>query len=323
MNKMRRSFFGFFCIIILAGNLTLHAQSVKEHGQLQVTGTQLCDENGNAVVLRGLSYGWHNWWPRFYNADNVEWLAKDWKTDVIRAAMGIEPDSGYIRQPQWSVEKIKTVVDAAIAQDIYVIIDWHSHSINLPQALTFFREMATTYGDKPHIIYEILNEPINQTWPEIKSYSLAVIKEIRAIDPDNIILVGNGHWDQDLHIAADDPIEGFDNLMYTLHFYAATHKQWLRERADYAIKKGLALFVSESAGMKANGDGDLDYEEWKHWIDWMETNKISWITWMIADKNESCAMVLPQASSRGGWPTEMLKESGKKTRGLLRKYNEE
>ena len=299
----------------------LQAQPVKEHGQLRVSGTQLCDENGSAVVLRGLSYGWHNWWPRFYNASNVEWLVKDWKTDVIRAAMGIEPDSGYINQPEWSLEKIKTVIDAAIAQDIYVIVDWHSHNINLAQALVFFKEMAKTYGDKPHIIYEIFNEPINQTWPEIKSYSIAVIKEIRAIDPDNIILVGNGHWDQDIHIAADDPIKGFDNLMYTLHFYAATHKEWLRERGDYAIKKGLALFVSESAGMQANGDGDLDYDEWNAWIMWMETNRISWINWMIADKNESCAMVKPQASSTGGWTSDMLKESGQKTRELLRKYN--
>jgi endoglucanase len=181
--------------------------------------------------------------------------------------------------------------------------------------------MARTYGDKPNIIYEIFNEPDQETWPEIKAYSIAVIKEIRAIDPDNIILVGSGHWDQDVHIVADDPITGYDNLMYSLHFYAATHKQWLRDRADYALQKGLPLFVSESAGMKADGDGDLDYQEWKQWFEWMETNKISWVIWSIADKNESSAMLLPRASSDGGWQADDMKESGIKTRELILKYN--
>jgi len=234
--------------------------------------------------------------------------------------MGVEPGRGYINEPEWSTEKVKAVVDAAINKDIYVIIDWHTHNINLEEALVFFREMAETYGDKPHVIYEIFNEPDQETWPEIKKYSIAVIKEIRSVDPDNIILVGSGHWDQDVHIAADDPITQFDNLMYTLHFYAATHKQVLRDRADYALKKGLPLFVSESAAMKADGDGDLDYEEWQKWIDWMETNKVSWITWSIANKNETCSMLLPEAASEGNWQEHHLKESGQKTRELLRSY---
>ncbi len=36
---------------------------VKEWGQLQVKGTQLCDAKGNPVVLRGVSLGWHNCVP--------------------------------------------------------------------------------------------------------------------------------------------------------------------------------------------------------------------------------------------------------------------
>jgi len=318
---MRRIPISSSIILVCVSTFLIHAQPVKKHGALKVIGTQLCDSNNNPLVLRGVSYGWHNWWPRFYNGASVKWLADDWKVSVVRAAMGIEPGNGYIDNPQWSTEKVKTIIDAAIASDIYVIIDWHSHNINQQEAIAFFKEMARTYGKHPHVIYEIFNEPDQETWPEIKKYCIAVIKEIRAIDPDNIILVGSGQWDQNIHIAADDPITGFDNLMYSLHFYAATHKQWLRERGDYAMGKGLALFVSESAGMKADGDGDLDYPEWNSWISWMETNKISWVIWSIADKNESSAMLLRHASSEGGWSAEDLKESGIKTRELIRKYN--
>ena len=172
--------------------------------------------------------------------------------------MGVEPDKGYIREKDWSKEKIKVVVDAAIKENIYVIIDWHSHNIRLNEAKEFFVEMATTYGKYPHVIYEIFNEPEQQSWPDVKAYSTELIKTIREIDPDNIILVGSPHWDQDIHIVADDPIKGYDNLMYTPHFYAATHKQWLRDRGDYALGKGVPLFISESAGMGANGNGPLD-----------------------------------------------------------------
>jgi endoglucanase len=42
-------------------------QSVKKNGQLSVQGLQLVNEKGSPVVLRGMSFGWHNWWPRFYN----------------------------------------------------------------------------------------------------------------------------------------------------------------------------------------------------------------------------------------------------------------
>jgi len=118
--------------IFLAANLM--AQPVKNHGNLSVKGIQLTDEHGNPVVLNGVSYGWSNWWSEFYNEKSVKWLAKDWKCDVIRAAMGIEPDGGYIEKPQWTKEKIETVIKAAIKNNVYVIIDWHSHNIRLPEA---------------------------------------------------------------------------------------------------------------------------------------------------------------------------------------------
>jgi endoglucanase len=173
------------------------------------------------------------------------------------------------------------------------------------------------------VIYEIFNEPERQSWADVKAYSEEVIRVIRAIDPDNIILVGSPHWDQDVHLAADSPLQGFNNIMYTLHFYAATHKQDLRDRGTYALQKGLPIFISESAGMGATGNGPLNGDEWMKWIDWAEQNKISWITWSVSDKDETCSVLKKSAASEGGWKEEDLKESGVKTRALLRKYNSE
>ena len=310
-------------LLVILG-LNAISQTVSKHGRLKVTGTQLLDMHDQPVVLRGMSYGWHCLWPRFYNASSVRWLKKDWNITVVRAALGIElGDDSYLKRPEWSKEKIKAVVDAAIKEDLYVIIDWHSHNINLKEAKAFFAEMAATYGQYPHVIYEIFNEPDEESWKEVKEYSSEIIRTIREKDPDNVILVGSPHWDQDVHIVADDPLQGFSNLMYTLHFYAATHKQGLRERGDYALSKGIPLFISESAGMTASGDGALDPVEWQKWIDWAEQHKISWITWSVSDKDETCSVLLPSASAGGNWKDSDLKESGIRTRDLLRKYNKQ
>jgi endoglucanase len=302
--------------------IAVMAQPVKTHGQLRIEGTRLVDKNGKPVVLRGMSFGWHNWWPRFYNAGAVKWLHDDWKCSVVRAAMGVEPDKGYIRDSAGSVACIKAVADAAIKAGIYVIIDWHSHNIKLNEAKSFFAMVATQYGKYPNLIYEIFNEPDYETWPEVKAYSEEIIKTIRAIDPDNIILVGSPKWDQDIQLPAADPIKGYSNLMYTVHFYAATHKQWLRDKTDEAIKKGLPVFISESAGMEATGNGPINNEEWQKWIDWMEANQLSWITWSVSDKDETCSVLKTSARSDGNWKESDLKESGIKTRAYLRKYNE-
>lgn len=310
-----------FLFVSLLLCTVLLAQPVKEHGALKVEGTQLKDKDGQPVVLRGMSFGWHNWWPRFFNAGTVQWLYKDWKCNVLRAAMGVEPDGGYIKSPEWSKKLIQKVVDAAIRENIYVIIDWHSHGIQLQEAKKFFSEMATAYGKYPNVIYEIFNEPDQESWADVKKYSTEVISAIRAIDPDNIILVGSPHWDQDLHIVADDPIQGFSNIMYTLHFYAASHGQAIRDRGNYALQKGIPLFISESAGMDASGNGPVNDVEWKKWIEWAEGKKISWITWSISDKNETCSVLLPTANAEGNWKEADLKESGIKARALLRQYN--
>jgi endoglucanase len=308
----------FILVMLFSGTGRLQAQPVKEYGNLSVSGTLLTDRNGNPVILRGASFGWSNWHSRFYTEETVKWLADDWKCSVVRAAMGVEPAKGYLDSPDWSKEKVEAVIRGAIASNIYVIIDFHSHGLQLKAALTFFEEMAKKYGQNPNVIYEIFNEPVNDSWNDIRNYSIEVIKKIREFDPDNIILVGSPHWDQDIHLVADNPITGFSNIMYTVHFYAGTHGKDLRDRSDYAIKKGIPVFVSECGSMDASGNGPIDYDEWAKWTEWMNSNKISVVCWSVSDKDETCSMLVKGASSTGSWKNEDLKEWGNVTREMLR-----
>ena len=68
---------------LLIGLLSANAANpVKKWGQLQVKGAQLCSQQGQPVILRGVSLGWHNLWPRFYNKKVVQTLKQDWNASV-------------------------------------------------------------------------------------------------------------------------------------------------------------------------------------------------------------------------------------------------
>lgn len=261
--------------------------------RLNVSGRYLVNSKGNKVVLHGVSLGWHNWHYKFYTPEIVQHVKSDWNANIIRAAMGVEPKNAYLKKPQQAVSYITAVADAAIDADMYVIIDWHSHNRYPEDAKAFFTKMAKRYKGMPNVMYEIYNEPIEDSWEEVKEYAEEIIQSIRAIDKEAIIIVGTPHWDQDVHIAAENPIVGYKNIMYSLHFYAGSHQSKIREQANDALQKGLPLFVSECASMDATGDGPINIEEWNRWVSWMKQNDISWIAWSVSDKKETCSMFLP------------------------------
>jgi endoglucanase len=271
-------------------------------------------------MLRGISLGWHNLWPRFYNKGAVKWLAKEWHADVIRAAVGASSvDDNYLENPEFALQCVTPVIEAAIKNKVYVIIDWHSHEMHTAQAKSFFSQMAKKYGKHPNIIYELYNEPVNDSWEDLKQYATEIITEIRRYDPDNLILMGCPHWDQDIDLVAASPLEGVSNVMYTVHFYAATHKDYLRDKMRKAVEGGLPVFVSECAGMEASGDGPLDAAEWQKWVDTMEQLRISYVCWSLSDKNETCSMLLPRAKSCGDWTDDLIKPWGKMARAAINK----
>ncbi|MCX7820148.1 MAG: cellulase family glycosylhydrolase, partial [Brevinematales bacterium] len=237
-------------------------------------------------------------------------LADTWNANVIRAAMGVE-NGGYLTSPATEKQKVQTVVDAATAKGIYVIIDWHAHDIHTSEAVSFFGEMAQLYKDYDNVIFEVYNEPDYESWAQVKQYALQVIQAIRSKGANQLIVVGTPTWSQDVDVAANDPITGYSNIAYTLHFYAGTHKQFLRDKAVTAMNKGLALFVTEWGTCDASGNGGLDLTESQTWINFMDQYKLSWCNWSLNDKAETASALVPGASTTGPWPDSQLTESGK------------
>ena len=303
--------------------VTQHKKVVEKFGQLQVIGNQIADQQGNPVMLRGMSLFWSQWMGQYYNYNCIKWLRDDWKCTVVRAALGIGKD-GYLENPGQEMQKIRTVIEACLDLGIYVIVDWHDHYApdHRRDATIFFETIASAYGQAPNIIYEIYNEPEKVSWLDVvKPYADSVIQKIRAIDADNLILVGTPFWSQDVDVASLNPLQ-FKNIAYTLHYYATTHRQPVRAKAIAALNNGAALFVSEFGTCEHTGTGVIDQQELAAWFSFMEQHKISWCNWSIADKNETSAALSGGASADGGWPASALSESGKLIRDKIRAGNQ-
>lgn len=299
---------------------------IARHGRLQVKENQIVNKTGEPPQLRGISFSWSIWaGKKYYNTAVVDWLVDDFKVTLLRLSMAIEPDGGYLQQPHEQAALIQQVADHAIKRGVYVIIDWHDHNAekNAEQAKAFFGQMARRYAGTPNVIYEIWNEPEQQTWPVIKTYSLELIETIRKHDPDNLIVVGSPHWDQDVDVAAEDPITGYRNIAYSFHFYASDprHQENLRKKAETAIAKGLPLLVTEWGVGEANGDGVFDLEKTDRWMEWMEKHQLSWVNWNLTDKAETTAILVPGASIKGNWNPEALTAAGKYAKESLHKLN--
>lgn len=288
-------------------------------GALHVEGTQLMDSNGNAVQLKGISTHGLAWFPDYVNEDCFRQLRQEWNANVVRLAMYTAEYGGYCSGGDKNYLKglVKSGVDYATAQDMYVIIDWHiladnNPNTNIGEAKAFFTEMAQEYADYNNVIYEICNEPNGGTsWNDVKSYAEEVIGVIRSYDEDAIIIVGTPNWCQFVDQAAANPITGYDNIMYALHFYAATHKESLRNTMTAAIDAGLPVFVSEYGICDASGNGGIDEWQANQWVDTMNSYGVSYVAWNLSNKNETSAIFNSNCSKTSGFTDSDLSASGK------------
>ncbi len=290
---------------------------VELHGRLRVSGNQIVGEHGNPVQLMGMSHYWSVWGPqKYYNKEAVGWLVKDWKVDLARASMAVEinqkgEDKGWLFDKERQTAMVEAVIEAAIENGIYVLVDWHTHHIHTEPAKEFFGYMASKYGHYPNIIWETFNEPVKQSWQEIAEYTNKVTAVIRQ-HSENLIIAGTRNWSQRVDEPADNPLPD-RNTAYSLHFYAGTHGEDLRKTGDYALSKGIALFITEWGTSNADGgrDGNIHPEKAEVWINWALERNISMANWSLSDQNESSAALKRGASPVGGWnPETDLTHSG-------------
>ena len=338
-NKKIKILRGFALVCVLALGLCLtgglqiaEAKTTTYYdasaGRLHVKGTKLVDKKGHEVQLRGVSTHGLSWYPQYVNDKCFAKLHDKWGANVVRLAMYTEEYNGYCSGDAKNRSDLKKLIKKGVKlakkHKMYVIVDWHILSDGNPnshkkEAKAFFREMSREFKGYNNVIYEICNEPNNGTsWKEIKSYARSVISTIRKNDKKAVIVVGTPTWSQDVDQAAAAPMKG-ENLMYALHFYAATHKADLRNKMTAAINKGLPVFVTEYGICDASGNGASDKKEADRWIQTMDEYGVSYIAWNLSNKQESSSIIKSSCSKVSGFKKSDLSDEGKWLYSMLRK----
>ena len=293
----------------------INSTPVGKHGKLSVEGTKIVDKNKQEFQLKGVSTHSIAIYSQYINEETFKEMRDNWNINVIRIAMYSNPNDGYTKELH---SKVKEAVNYATDLGLYVIIDWHILQDNNPntyknEAISFFEEMANEFKNNKNVLYEICNEPNGDvTWDkDIKPYAEEVISKIRAIDTNAIIIVGTPKWSQDVDIVANNPITDYENIMYTLHFYAATHKDELRKKLKIAHEKGLPIFVTEFGISDASGNGTISQEEGDKWIELLNSYNISWVCWNLSNKNETSAILNSNCNKTTGFQESDFSQQGK------------
>ena len=296
-----------------------------QHGALHVENGKLTGADGNTVQLYGMSTHGIAWFPQYINYDSFRTLRDDWNTNCIRLAMYTAEYGGYCAggDKEQLKQLVRDGVSYATELGMYVIVDWHILSDcdpnqNKDEAIAFFREMSEAFADNDNVLYEICNEPNSGTsWDSIKSYAEEVIPVIREQKPDAVILVGTPTWSQEIDKSAASPLT-FDNVMYTLHFYAGTHKDDLRNRLETCAQNNLPVFVSEFGMCDASGNGANDFDSTTKWLDLLNKYQISFCCWNLANKDESSSVFKAASTALSDWTDEDFNESGRWIREYFR-----
>lgn len=264
------------------------------HGKLKVDGQNIVDKNGEKFQIQGVSTHSIYAFPQYINQNVFKFTKEELNCNTIRLCVYTRPEEGYSTE---IYNKVDEGIEYATKLGLYVILDWHTltdndPNINKESAKEFFSRMAETYKDYDNIIYEICNEPNGDvSWNTIKSYALEMIPVIREVDEDGIIIIGTPNYCKNLIEVASSPIEGVENLLYSFHFYAGSHRQALRESLENAYRKKLPIIVSEFGLSEYTGTGNIDEEEANKWIDYLRERNIGYICWTISNKDETSALL--------------------------------
>ena len=291
------------------------------NGRLHVQGCVLADESGREVQLRGVSTHGLTWYPEYIDADLFEQVSSDWNCNMVRIAMYSELYSEGQRDENLAL--MRQGIDAAIAADMYVLVDWHilndyNPNMNVDTAVEFFETITSEYSDCPNLIFEICNEPNGNTaWYDVTEYCNIVIPVIRNNIPDAVIVVGTPEYDRNLGDPYMSPLP-YDNVMYVLHFYTATHHDELMGELQAALDNGLPVFISECGITEADGDGTIDFEWAVKWFTFLNENSISYAVWSLSNKDESSAFFNMNYNSPDPIEDDDLTTSGRWVRELIR-----
>lgn len=315
---------------------------------------------------------------------NMKALRNDWNCNVFRLAIYVDEEGGYSTNPTHRSRYVENVVKWCADNGMYCLIDWHTLTPGNPQdpkyrnrpesgidlAADFFTYCARRFQNQKHVLYEVCNEPNGvdfkneefggSKWPDyykprvtwddqIKPYCEDMLKIIRSYDENVVVVCGTPHWSQRIQdVVGKEPVDEngkvYDNLMYTFHFYAASHNDGRHDetavkfwdvnfmkfftKGDSAqnipcILSTLPVFVTEWGTTDASGWTNFRPDLADMWLDIFNGKndggqKVSWCNWSFSAEGGACAALKWNDGNMQPMDSKILTESGKYIFGKLK-----
>ena len=298
----------------------LHLKKVAGYGNAPV----IVDKNDNPYQLRGASSHGIQWEVgyNYVNKGAMQSLRDEWGVNLFRMACYVTQDGYTVGAQSRMDQKIEEGVQAAKELGMYVIVDWHIHAENphttKSWAKDFFKKYATKYKDYDNVIFEICNEPTNVQWytgggNDLYSYCKEIAGIIRDCGSDALIVCGTNTWSQDVEDVAKKPLkdDGFEDILYTFHFYSGSHYADKMAKVKTATADGTPIFVTEFGICDASGNGGFDTANADAWIKLCDSYNISYACWSFCNKGESASYLSTSCSkTTGGYVASDLATTG-------------
>jgi endoglucanase len=266
---------------------------------LSVSGRYIKDTGGNNVILRGVSLVDVSVADsRTRNANALIDMATDsadgWYARVVR--LSVYPDA-IDGQPGWNAnpdayftKHLDPAVQHCISKQIYCIVDWHyikDYNSNDVDTATraFWNYVAPKYASIPNVIFELYNEPIYpDSWSTWEKTAQPWVDIIRAVAPQNLILIGGPRWSQNVAEAATSPFAG-SNLVYVAHIYPGHGDQSVWDSWFGDSSNTVPYFITEW-GWQQGGNVPTNGTRTGYGVpfsDYLDSKGVSWTAWVFDD----------------------------------------
>lgn len=221
---------------------------------------------------------WGNpWQPEYFE------LIANLGFDHVRLPIRWEPEERSMAEPPYTIsetflERIKTVVDKALEQDLIIIINMHHHEElyanpegQKERFLSQWSQIAEYFKDyPPELLFEVLNEPHGELSPGLwNTFFADALEAIRTTNPKRVVLMGTASYGG-LSGVPDLQFPDDDNLILTVHYYNPfqfTHQgaDWVGEGAENWL--GTQWYDTEA-------ERETVVSEFEQLIDFSETHNI-------------------------------------------------
>jgi endoglucanase len=198
---------------------------------LHTEGRWIKDETGKTIILKGVNKPSLEW-----DLDSTYWNESDWDTieswgcNVVRIPFtkswwdNNEPTKDGMNYR----DKIEQAITWAEQRGMYTIIAmiWWTRTeklipmpADIPDWTETWKEIATTYKNRPNVLFDIWGEPHDVLSTEWWTAAQQCVTDIRSTGAQNIILVSVPGWTHDATVIETlGPIQA-NNIAYSYHQY--------------------------------------------------------------------------------------------------------